>query len=340
MRAPQPFWARAERLAERLFHVEHGANVGPLLHVLCYYGFFLALAVPGAVTWTPSRIALWILLYLTNYSLTVGVLHLHCHRPLFTSARANRVLEILLCFPSLVTATEMLVTHVHHHHHHDNGPQDITTTVGHERGLKALWYWLIYGIRVKAHTIGELFGKNARPAWRSRRVQFLADWIGCAAAALALRVIDAEVAFTLWALPLVVTHFNIGYFAWLTHAPAGVGKVNGSLNTVNNWLGLFIFNQGYHQVHHRFPGIHWTDIPEKLELMHEVDTKYVVPYWVTIQSAWRILAPERFNAPRYGEHWKEHFRRAQAERRLRISWFPYFAWIPERSTASAPPSTV
>src|SRR5207249_10542015 len=129
---------------------------------------------------------------------------------------------------------------------------------------------------------------------------------------------DVESAFYLWAIPLVLTHVTTGYFAWLTHAPAAEG-VNGSLNTVNNWLGLFIFNQGYHLVHHRWPGIHWTEIPDKLELMDEVDPRYIVPYWVTLNSAWRIAAPERFQNARFGAEWKRRFAAQRASRR--VSWF-------------------
>ena len=83
--------------------------------------------------------------------------------------------------------------------------------------------------------------------------------------------LDPIAMFWLWVVPLAITHVQAGYFAWLTHAPAGVqGSINGSMNTANNWLGLFIFNQGYHQVHHEYPGIHWTDIPDRLDVMLDV----------------------------------------------------------------------
>src|SRR5262245_65724384 len=85
-----------------------------------------------------------------------------------------------------------------------------------------------------------------------------------------------------YGIPFVVTQGNAGYFAWLTHAPArafedGPSK---SMNNVGNWLNFWIFNQGYHSVHHRYPGIHWSQIPDKLDYMRQVRPDVIVPYWM------------------------------------------------------------
>ncbi len=39
-------------------------------------------------------------LMLLNLSITIGVLHMHTHRPLFVSRRANRVVDVLCCMPA------------------------------------------------------------------------------------------------------------------------------------------------------------------------------------------------------------------------------------------------
>ena len=327
--APTPFLGRAERLAERVLRLEHGANVGPLLHVACYYACFASLLVPGAVEARSARAALWVLAILLNYSLTIGVMHMHAHRKLFVARGANRVLEVLLCFPSLLTCAEMTVLHVHHHHKHNDGPGDVTSTVGRERGLRALGYWWTYSYVVKAFTIREIFGAH-RARWRKHRFRttFVMDTIVCFGSVAALTAAAPGPMLVGYWLPILITYVTIGYFSWLTHAPAGDrASADGSVNTVNNVLNLFIFNQGYHSVHHQYPGIHWTEIPSRLERMTAVSPDYIVPYWVTLNSAWRIARPTRFLDAAHGARWHRRLRARLAAGRVRNRWLPYFAWI-------------
>ena len=329
MRAPRPWLSRAERLAERVFRVEHGANMGPLLHVACYVGFFALLIVPGAVVAWPARAALWTLTTLLNYSLTIGVMHMHCHRKLFVARAPNRVLEVLLCFPSLLTSAEMTVLHVHHHHKHNDGPEDVTSTLGCERGPAAVGYWLRYGAVVKWFTLRSIYVTDVKRCRKQRfRTTFAIDTALCLGALAALTWWQPRTMATCYWIPFAATHATIGYFSWLTHAPAGdrTGP-DGSINTVNNMLNLFIFNQGYHAVHHEHPGIHWTDIPDKLAAMTQLAPAYIVPYWVTPNSAWRILAPARFRDARHGARWQARLEARIAADRVRNRWLPYFAWI-------------
>jgi len=170
-----------------------------------------------------------------------------------------------------------------------------------------------------------LFARDAKPYWRGLRAQFVLDSL------ITICLFGIYFSFRpkgmlyFYALPLLVTHISCGYFSWLTHAPAKEGTFNGSINTVNNIMGLFIHNQGYHAVHHRYPAIHWTDIPDKLELMLKVDDPYIVPYWVVLPSAIRILSPGAFLNDRFGEKWKRRYQQRQG--RIRLRSFPYFSWI-------------
>ena len=126
-----------------------------------------------------------------------------------------------------------------------------------------------------------------------------------------------------------MTHANIGYFAWLTHAPAREfsDDPSKSMNTVGNWLNFWIFNQGYHSVHHRYPGINWSQIPDKLDFMREVEPDVIVPYWMTINSAWRVMVPARFLDAGYGTRWKAKLDKRLGEGRVRARYLPWFAWI-------------
>jgi fatty acid desaturase len=222
----------------------------------------------------------------------------------------------------------MHIYHVANHHKHEDDRADASSTLGREAGWRAIGYWLSYGFHCKAYTIGQLFQSNARRSFLKHRLRFACDLTLCSLGVVLFGLLRPGDLVRLWLVPLVITHVTVGYFAWLTHAPAGSRhSVDGSLNTVNNWMGLLIFNQGYHQVHHKYPGIHWTEIPDRLQLMLEVDPRYITPNWVTINTAWRILRPERFRDREFGLRWQARYRDRARLGTVRHRWLRYFAWI-------------
>lgn len=331
---PRPNTAARDRsrepISRRIFRLENPANVGPLIHVVLWWVFLaFGLFAPIATAWFVA-VPLIAVLTLLNFSLTIGVLHMHTHRPLFVDRRLNRVVDVLCALPAALTGTEMREVHVLNHHRFNDGPGDVTSTEGRERGLGALWYWLRYGSIVKAHTIRELFAADVSDAKRKRRRQFVTDCSLVLAFMVITWLVAGTVEFTLfyW-VPFLLTQVNSGYFAWLTHAPARQFEddPSKSINTAGNILNFFIFNQGYHSVHHRYPGIHWSRIPDKLDFMREVRPDVIVPYWMTIQSAWRIATPARFLDSSYGERWKAKLEQRIEDGTVRPQRLRWFAWI-------------
>ena len=322
----------AERLpfSRRVLKLEHPANAGPLLHILGWFALVaFGLLVPVATNWYLA-VPLIAVLALANLSITIGVLHMHTHRPLFVSRRANRVVDILCCLPGGLTAADMREVHVLNHHRFNDGPQDITSTGGREDGLRAVWYWIRYCIIVKKCTIRTVFAADASAGRRTRRNQFLFEFT------LVVVLIDVtwyladNTRFLLFYLiPFLLTQVNAGYFAWLTHAPARDfdEDPSKSINTVNNWLNFWIFNQGYHSVHHRYPGIHWSQIPDKLDYMRQVDPGVIVPYWLALPSAWRLFSPGGFLTTRHGQQWKDELENRLEEGTVRSRYLPWFAWV-------------
>ncbi|WP_225728268.1 MULTISPECIES: fatty acid desaturase [unclassified Nocardia] len=316
--------------SRRVFKLEHPANIGPLLHIVGWLALLaFGLFVPAATEWYLA-VPLIILLTLANFSLTIGVLHMHTHRPLFVSRRANRVVDLMCCLPATLTAAEMREVHVLNHHRFNDGPGDVTSTEGRDSGLRAVWYWFRYGTVVKSHTVRMIFAANPSDNRRKRRYQFIIDLTLTLAVAVGICYVAGWERFLLfWFVPFLITQVNSGYFAWLTHAPARgyADDPSKSLNTAGNILNFFIFNQGYHSVHHRYPGVHWSQIPEKLDFMRQVDAGVVVPYWMTINSAWRVALPGGFLDASYGERWKAKLEKRIEEGTVRARYLPWFAWI-------------
>src|SRR5262249_16959084 len=216
-RAPQPHLRWLESTLERALGLEHGANIFPLLHILLYYTLLLIL-VFGLVASPWLVAAIWLLTVLGNYSLTIGVLHMHSHRKLFVWRPGNRVTEFLLCLPCGLSYPIMKYIHVHLHHRYSDGEGDPTSTKGYRSGWRAVWYWLRYPVVCHLHTVAGLFARDAVPGWRRLRVQYILDTSAVIAVAIVYGYFDLKGMLLIYVLPMVIVSVNIGYFAWLTHA--------------------------------------------------------------------------------------------------------------------------
>ncbi|MGE0215875.1 fatty acid desaturase [Mycolicibacterium sp.] len=317
-------------ISRRVFKLENPANIGPLIHILLWLALLaVGLLTPAVEHWYLA-VPLVILLSLLNLSLTIGVLHMHTHRPLAVSRRVNRAIDLLCALPGGLTEVDMREVHIINHHRFNDGPRDITTTAGREHGLRAIWYWVSYSPMIHLHTIRMLFAPNISAERRKRRHRYLTDVAALVVLIGATAYFADPLRFAVFYLvPFVLVQINAGYFAWLTHAPARVfdDDPSRSINTVGNILNFLTFNQGYHSVHHRYPGIHWTEIPDKLDFMRDVDPGAVVPYWMTLNSAWRVLTRDRFRDASYGQRWKAKLEDRLAHGGARARYLPWFAWV-------------
>src|ERR1700752_1463608 len=109
--------AQSERapFSRRVLKLEHPANIGPLLHIAGWIGLLaFGLFVPAATNWYLAG-PLIAPLSLANLSITIGVLHMHTHRPLSVSRRVNRVIDVLCCMPGALTAADMREVHILNH---------------------------------------------------------------------------------------------------------------------------------------------------------------------------------------------------------------------------------
>jgi len=339
--------APMENFFAQILGLEHGANIAPLFHVAAYYCVFILLLIPGYINSLPFKITLYVLLLCLNFSVTVGIFHLHSHRNLFgpSSKRsqghtlpslrhriANRLIEVAMTFPSLGTLSDFEVFHISHHHRLNNSDLDFGSTRGYEHGWRAVWYWLTFAARVRLWVLKDLYlpSSDALPERLARhRTLMFIDLLGGLIIVTTLTVIWPQRTLLYWWIPAFFTALNAGFFSWITHAPAQPDEsLNASINTVNNIMNVLMFNQGYHAIHHEYPGIHWSEIPSRLQELLVVEDKYIVPYWVTFFSAWRIVLREGFVDADFGARWKKNLLAIQASgRQPTLRWLPYFAWV-------------
>ncbi|WP_406277080.1 hypothetical protein OH799_07485 [Nocardia sp. NBC_00881] len=75
------------------------------------------------------------------------------------------------------------------------------------------------------------------------------------------------------------------------------------------------------------PGRPQLPVPDRLDFMRKVEPDVIVPYWMTLHSAWRLIVPGGFLDAPYGERWKAKLEKRMAEGSVRSRYLPWFAWI-------------
>jgi fatty acid desaturase len=326
LRVNNRFLDWGQGVAERVLFLRHGADCGPLLHIAIYFALLIGLRFGGeslpAVVWG----GLWLVLTMLSFSLTIGINHLHAHRAMFRARLPNQVVEVLLAVPCLLTSAEMTIFHVRHHHQANDGPEDAASTRPYRTRLGAIYYYVAYPFWVRRYVWWSFI--TGRHGARRLLPRYAVHLGICGGLLWALFAGQPDLFLWLWVLPMMITWFNSGYFSWLTHAPAPSSAHGGSdsLNSCNNWMNLFVFNQGYHVIHHRYPGIHWSEIPDHFGLMEQVEDSLITNYWVTLDSAWRLLlGVDAFHDERAGAAWKTRFRARRG--RHRLVGLDYFGWV-------------
>jgi fatty acid desaturase len=164
-------------------------------------------------------------------------------------------------------------THNKNHHKYNNREGDYTITyrVSEKNNLLTLLSYPTISSYYQQSPIRQYLATM----WRKRKSRFwyclsqylvLALWIGAAL------LIDWKKALLYVVLPQQVGLFSVLVFNYLQHVHADEeSEWNHSRNIVGPVMNLFLFNNGYHTIHHIKPGIHWSEAPEKhKEIEHNI----------------------------------------------------------------------
>lgn len=237
-------------------------------------------AHPGALA------ALWlaqVLLLCTNYQC---VAHNFVHNEFFGPRWANALMSMLnsvaLCFPQSVFREH----HFNHHRYNNLAPAD-----GQEGDLSSLqrfsrvpgqpeplWrYALLSPLRADVLR----YARAAFTAGRGRQVMLDSAAVVSVMAGLAWWMPGY---FFVYYLPLLyfghVVTYTEGYFEHHRAVPGD--RQRNAVSCYSRWYNFIWFNNGYHQEHHCYPGVHWTRIAAMRERMLPESERRVVPHahWV------------------------------------------------------------
>jgi len=233
------------------------------------WAFLLFPLAPALAFWRPSLL-LWLAPMLVYGSYLSGVLtHNHVHSPVFHGRRANLLygawLSVFYGFPSF----SWLPTHNQNHHRYANGEGDVTSTArraSHDSLAAALTYPLLcarWQLPVVVAYARQAF--RARSVQRARIVLESAVLLVAHAAALWLAVWlhggrrGAAVYLLAVGLPAFFGSYWMNFTNYLQHIGCQPDSEHEhSRNFVSPRWNWFVFDNGYHTVHHEHPGLHWS----------------------------------------------------------------------------------
>jgi beta-carotene hydroxylase len=238
------------------------------IRTLIWAGLLLPLG-PGLAFWRPALLP-WLVPLLLYGSYSSGVLsHNHNHCPVFVGRRSNLLYGAWLSFFYGFPAFAWIPSHNQDHHLHLNTAQDASYT---QRGGRAdsLFTLLSYPIVCSLHQLPLVLrfaGKHLRKGspQATRIVLETAALVAGHAAvlALALWLHGAQTGALIYTVAVGVPALLGNYWMMLTNYLQHVGCEpatvhDHSRNFVSPLWNWFVFDNGFHTVHHQQPGLHWS----------------------------------------------------------------------------------
>jgi len=201
------------------------------------------------------------------------ITHNTIHAPVFRSRTLNRLFQIVLSFTYGHPVSSFVPGHNFSHHRYTQTNKDVM------RSSKARFSWnllnqaLFFNIMSKDIILWEIrFVKTMykdRPQWFR---QYLSELILVIGVKVALAIVDWQRFLLLIFIPHQYAVWGIvGTNFWQHDGTDEAHTYDHSRNFIGRTLNYWAFNNGFHCMHHRRPGLHWSLLPE----WH---AKYVAPH--------------------------------------------------------------
>jgi beta-carotene hydroxylase len=246
--------------------LRHSADVKTL-----FWALVLFPAVPALGLLRPA-LAPWLLPVGLYLGYCAGVLtHSQNHCPVFLRRGMNQLyaawLSVFYGYPSFA----WIPTHNQNHHRYLNGPGDATRTTRMPGG-DSLWSALVYPLRSavwQAEGIQRyLTETRARDSSRFVELcsQYAAVLVGHGAVltlAIALHgwPVGLRTYVLVMALPALFASWSMMFTNYVQHVDCDpTSPDNHSRNFVSPLQNWFVFDAGFHTVHHEKPGAHWSEL--------------------------------------------------------------------------------
>lgn len=197
------------------------------------------------------------------------MLHNACHRSPWKKP-LKKTMENYLEVLGLLFGLPPMIYYHHHikmHHREGNGPQDLSSTERYQRD--SFLGWLDYFFRFIFLTPIELplyFFKKGRKDFATKVIAGYVIFYGVQVSAF---LYNPQGALFIFIVPTLICWFGLMGGNWAQHAfidqKDPKNDFKNSITVVDSLYNKRCFNDGYHIAHHRFPGMHWTEMPAEFE---------------------------------------------------------------------------
>lgn len=225
----------------------------------------------------------WLYLIFLHFEVAVSVItHNHNHLNIWTWRPLNVLTDWWLTVFYGVPVFTWIPTHNRNHHRFVNkeGDSSLTYRKTEENNLlSVLTYPSMSGFYQMTHSVfpymAELRKKDRAKFFENwAQVFVLIIWV------VAFLILDWKKAIYMVIIPQQVSAFAVFVFNYVQHVHVDEeSKYNHSRNFMG--VNLFLFNNGYHTMHHEKAVLHWSELPEA----HKKIEHLIAPH-LTEQSFW------------------------------------------------------
>jgi beta-carotene hydroxylase len=239
---------------------------------LSYMAITTALLI---VQWNLAAIQPVLYVWFLFMAVSVAVIaHNHNHVPIWRSRVLNILTDYWLTLFYGFPAFAWIPTHNKNHHFLNNRKGDYTIT--YRVSEKNNIFTLLSYPSVSSYFQQQPIANFLKTLWRSDRPKFYlasSQYLVLGLYyAVAVLFLSWKKALVFIVIPHQVSLFSVLVFNYVQHVHA---DEESEYNHARNFVGLInpmLFNNGYHTIHHKAPGIHWSKTPEaQKEIQGRID---------------------------------------------------------------------
>jgi beta-carotene hydroxylase len=231
---------------------------------------FVLFPLLPCVQYAWPHVAPWLLPLNLYLAYSVGVLmHYHNHRAVFVERSANSLYSLWLSVFYGAPAFGWIPTHNQNHHRHTNGPLDDTRTWRYSdanTAFNAGTYPLVsarFQVSAMREYVRRVRTQNPGQFRRMMAQVAVIPLVHAALLALAVSlhhgVLGLEVYFLAFGGPALFAPWAMMFTNYVQHVHCDPSSPHDhSRNFVDPLMNWFVFDAGYHTVHHDAPGVHWS----------------------------------------------------------------------------------